>query len=624
MLARPSSRVAGSRGSAGLLARGGVFSTRFARSGPVISVLGGSVGFRLSSLGYPGRLVSVSASTPRTTGDRVVYQRGDGVTEWYRNQPSGVEQGFTLQHRLLAGGGQAPLTIALTVSGSLVASLDRGTVVFSPPDARSQQLVRYGGLSVSDATGRRLRSRIELAGHRLLLVVAGAGARYPIRVDPLIQQGSKLAPAVGAEATGGEFGMSVSVSAVGNTATALVGSPADGTDGFNSGAAYVFTESNGVWTQEGGALLPNDEDNGDGGGTFGASVALSADGTTAVVGGPSDAGGVGAVWVFTESGGVWTQQGAKLTPSDAVGEALFGTSVSISGNPASILVGGPDDNGGQGAAWVFLNTAGVWAQQAKLDAGAGDCGVSVSLSMPAAMIGCPAADSFAGSASVFTVSGTRWLQEGPTLTGGGEIGEGEFGYSVSLVSSGDGSYALAGGPDDDGGLGAAWTFSAPGNSGDFSQQAELTGGGESGDGEFGSSVALNGNGGDVAVIGGMEDNGGEGAAWVFTQPEPNPSDTWTQAGAKQVGSGEDNSGGGGSFGASIASSQDGNVLMVGGPADAPSAGLSDGATWTLTLTGPGNTWMEKDRSSLRSGRVWRVSASRCPQTGTRLWWAGRT
>jgi hypothetical protein len=40
-------------------------------------------------------------------------------------------------------------------------------------------------------------------------------------------------------------------------------------------------------------------------GNFGASVALSADGNTAIVGN-------GGAWVFTCSGGVWTQQGQTL------------------------------------------------------------------------------------------------------------------------------------------------------------------------------------------------------------------------------------------------------------------------------------------------------------------------
>ncbi len=43
----------------------------------------------------------------------------------------------------------------------------------------------------------------------------------------------------------------------------------------------------------------------------GQSVALSADGNTAIVGGPADNSGQGAAWVYTRSGGIWAQQGFK-------------------------------------------------------------------------------------------------------------------------------------------------------------------------------------------------------------------------------------------------------------------------------------------------------------------------
>ena len=49
------------------------------------------------------------------------------------------------------------------------------------------------------------------------------------------------------------------------------------------------------------------------------SVALSADGNTAIVGGIVDNRLTGAAWVFTRSGGVWTQQGSKLVGTGAVG-----------------------------------------------------------------------------------------------------------------------------------------------------------------------------------------------------------------------------------------------------------------------------------------------------------------
>ena len=82
-------------------------------------------------------------------------------------------------------------------------------------------------------------------------------------------------------------------------------------------------------------------------------MSLSGDGNTAIVGGVSDNSLAGAAWVFTRSGGVWSQLGSKLVGNDAVGQALQGTSVSLSGDGSTAIVGGFHDNGGVGAAWVF-------------------------------------------------------------------------------------------------------------------------------------------------------------------------------------------------------------------------------------------------------------------------------
>src|ERR1700682_3120513 len=62
----------------------------------------------------------------------------------------------------------------------------------------------------------------------------------------------------------------------------------------------------------------------------GESVALSADGNTAIIGGSNDNLGVGAVWVFTRIGGAWTQQGSKLVGSGAIGISWQGVSVAVS------------------------------------------------------------------------------------------------------------------------------------------------------------------------------------------------------------------------------------------------------------------------------------------------------
>jgi hypothetical protein len=83
----------------------------------------------------------------------------------------------------------------------------------------------------------------------------------------------------------------------------------------------------------------------------GSSVALSGDGNTAIIGAGND---VEAAWVFTRSNGVWTQQGNKLVGTGAVGNANQGAYVSVSADGNTALIGGPGDNFSVGAAWVFV------------------------------------------------------------------------------------------------------------------------------------------------------------------------------------------------------------------------------------------------------------------------------
>jgi hypothetical protein len=145
-------------------------------------------------------------------------------------------------------------------------------------------------------------------------------------------------------------GYSVALSADGNTA--IVGGH---NDNGGSGAAWVYTRSAGVWTQQGSKLVGT----GAVGGAFqGYSVALSADGNTAIVGGYADNGDTGAAWVYTRSGGVWTQEGSKLVGTGAVGSANQGVSVALSGDGNTAIVGGPGDNGGSGAARVHTRMRG--------------------------------------------------------------------------------------------------------------------------------------------------------------------------------------------------------------------------------------------------------------------------
>ena len=132
-------------------------------------------------------------------------------------------------------------------------------------------------------------------------------------------------------------------------------------DNSLTGAAWVFTRSGGVWTQQGNKLVGTVAV---GAAVQGCSVALSADGNTAIVGGPWDdpvgrLSRAGAVWAFTRSGGLWTQQGNKLVGTGAVGGASQGDSVALSADGNTAIVGGSKENEGSGAAWVFTRSDGV-------------------------------------------------------------------------------------------------------------------------------------------------------------------------------------------------------------------------------------------------------------------------
>ena len=178
----------------------------------------------------------------------------------------------------------------------------------------------------------------------------------------------------------------------------------------DQGSAYVFTRSGTVWTQQ-AKLTASDGISGD---SFGFSVALSGD--SAIVGATfADRGAnvdQGAAYIFTRSGSIWTQQ-AALVASDGAANDLFGVSVALSGDTA--IVGASSDeigpNVNQGSACVFTRSGTIWTQQSKLTASTGGAsdsfGRSVGLSGGIALVGANfddvGANADQGSASVFNL-----------------------------------------------------------------------------------------------------------------------------------------------------------------------------------------------------------------------------
>ncbi|NVN92518.1 MAG: InlB B-repeat-containing protein [Desulfuromonadales bacterium] len=397
------------------------------------------------------------------------------------------------------------------------------------------------------------------------------------------QQGPKLA---GVDAAGtANQGSAVAVSADGNTA--IVTGP---NDRNNLGAAWVYTRSVDVWTQQDVKLQVNDAV---GTPCLGTSVALSADGNTSIIGGYCDDSNLGAAWVFTRSNGVWTQQGAKLvgTGWNQVTNAIQqGMSVALSADGNTAIVGGPGDSNAVGAAWVYTRSGGVWTQQGAKLVGSGVVvsayqGISVALNADGntAIVGGRTDNTGAGAAWIWTRSSGVWTQQGAKLVGTNAVGKAYQGTSVAL--SGDGNTAFVGGPSDNSYVGASWVFTR--NAGTWSQQGtKLVGTGAQGIAVQGT-VALSSDG-NTAIVGGYYDNSQAGAVWVFKRK----GGVWTQQGTKLVGSGAV---GAAHQGSAVAVSGDGNTVIVGGSADNYQAG----AAWVYVQTG--NTYNVTYNDNTSSG-----------------------
>jgi hypothetical protein len=314
------------------------------------------------------------------------------------------------------------------------------------------------------------------------------------------------------------------------------------------------------------------------------SVALSSDGDTALIGGPGDDEGQGAIWVFDRRGSKWLQR-AKLVPTGETGKGRFGESVALSGDGRTALVGAPGDTDGIGAAWTFTRAGNTWRQRGLKLTGRGEVGsgffgraVSLSADAKTALIGGPKDNQFTGAVWTFIGRGAKWRPQGEKIVGAEEENfETLFGYPIedlfgdSVSLSFDGNTALVGGPGDawEGGArargphGSAWVFTRSGRT--WTQQGPKLVGQEGLGGiggiYAGQSVALSGRG-DTALIGGPLDNWSErytGAAWAFVRS----GSSWAQQGEKIKNSDPSIAEPYERFGSGVALSEDGETALIG-------------------------------------------------------------
>ncbi|HXS16694.1 MAG TPA: hypothetical protein VN764_05880, partial [Polyangiaceae bacterium] len=301
---------------------------------------------------------------------------------------------------------------------------------------------------------------------------------------------------------------------------------------------------------------------------FGTAVAASADGTTLVVGANGESGAgdgteadpadnsainAGAVYVFVNTSGVWQEQAYLKAPNSDAGDG-FGHAIAVSADGNTLAVAAP---------YEASAAQGVDGDQA--DNAASD----------------------AGAVYVFSRSGNTWTPQAYLKA---EHGDDSDFFGIALALSADGNLLAVGAEGDDGGdvgvdadptdktapeSGAVYVYTRSGAA--WTHSAYLKASNTDILDHFGGSVALSSAGTTLAV----------GAYWESSATADDPADnsadfagavyvfghdgsSWTQShyikpSAAEFGAGDD-------FGSSVSLSERGDALAVGAPGDNEYAG----------------------------------------------------
>ena len=413
-----------------------------------------------------------------------------------------------------------------------------------------------------------------------------AGAQFPVSIDPLLTGEGlaiELGQGKGEAPEKPQFGTSVALS--GDGTTALIGAP-DGES--HVGAAWIFHREGAKWSQQGPKLTgpgageegacegeePVEEGEEVASCAFGSAVALDEDGSTALIGAPHRGSKPGVAWVYTRSSeSTWNpEEAVALSGPTETGQQDFGFSVALSADGKHALVGAPLEHGGKGEAYVFELVGTTWTSGIPLVAapeGSGHLGYSVALSSNGqeAIAGAPLDQLKKGTAFIFEHVGNKWEQNGGPLTGKGEVGEGRFGESVAMA--GNGTAVLVGAPSENNKVGAVWTFVF--RTGRWSEFEKLNGLGGPKE-EFGRGVAISAEA-RYALIGAPKAHAkerGEGAGSISLYEAVNFE--WSEPQILEAGPLEK---GNGQFGKSVSMTENAETVLVG----APHESFKAGAVW---------------------------------------------
>ena len=327
----------------------------------------GLVGLRLAGVGRGTTLHPVPPGEVYADAARVEIRR-PGLVEWFENGPDGLEQGFDLEVR---PAGRGPLVLALEVEGAL-ASLRGDAIALATATGRTLQ---YAKLAAWDSRGEVLEARLRRPSSSCIeIALDDAGARYPIRIDPLLSESSDTL--LESDQVFADFGVSVASAGDVNGdgfADVIVGAPSFDSGQDNEGAAFIFLGSASGVPDAGAASAQTQLEGDQSFARLGHSVAsagdVNGDGFADVIVGAHfyDSGETneGAAFVFLGGPGGIADAGPATAHAQLEGDqpgSLLGWSVASAGDVngdgfSDVVVGASSYDAGEvdeGAAFVFL------------------------------------------------------------------------------------------------------------------------------------------------------------------------------------------------------------------------------------------------------------------------------
>jgi len=503
----------------------------------------------LPGMAVAGAAYLYSRSGAAWAGEKKLVSPAGAASEWFGNSVALSSDGLT------AVVGVPYATIVIPSAGATT-NIGCAWVFYGANFASTRKLVNNDGKQ-----GEIMGSAVVIAGNAAIIFLGSPGLTYGItgqggvfEFDQLLspwQQQNELNNAAGAQ--NDYLGYSLALSGDGNTA--LVGS-------LDMKAASVYTRIGGYWSLQKTLHSPDPNPT-----SFGFAVALSADGNTALVGDYQTNTLVGAAYLFTRSGSIWSSPQVINPPAPDNTQGLyFGSSVALSADGSTAAIGAFGYQSQRGAVYVMLKSAGNWGQLTRYQPGTpvynSEFGGAAALSnngstlLVGAIADTDGTPKTTGAAYAFTRAGTVYTQQQKFIPdSSSSYNTSKFGASVAL--SGDGSTALVGSPwVGVGGIpGIAYIFTRAGTT--WSKQTGFAAPDSQGFDAFGAGAGLSSDG-NTAVIGSDRSQVYgllyQGAAYVYQRSGA----VWTLSAKVSAADGVANDG----DGSAVAISGDGHTLLM--------------------------------------------------------------